>query len=370
MAVDGGSLTGIAAAREGVAALKAYAWAIVALCIVGLVVGYLSGASENGSNYRAWITARPLGANSAVTDLGLSTPSGPQAADFFDNRIVEHLEVETGQSFEYLTDHLELSQPPDGGPNPPIALIASADSDAEAKALLLSWLKAIHGARLHYVDRLLAKGERGLQRSLDRAFIRDRPVAQKAVIELLAQAQTLRATLAVDYSVTRNPRLTTTTVSRSRPTIVGGVVGLALGLSLSLVLALLVGRLRTAEGVEAALEVELLADLRSPQAIPSAEHARERLRSLGGGSLPDTLLLVPCGGVASEASASVASAFGNGVDVKASGPVGQAGLLAELEEAQAWAIIASPGSMRRADAMALRAELGGIGPAPAGLLII
>jgi hypothetical protein len=371
MLTQGGSLTGVAAAREGVAAIRAHAWLVVALAIVGLLVGYLVEGPGGGGEYRAWVKAEALGSNGSVTELGISTPDGPQAADFLSDGIIARLEGVTGDSYDYLFDHLTLSQPPDGGPNPPIALIVSVESDDEARALLGDWLAAIHEARLRYVGRVLARGERGLRKSLDRAANREESATQKAIVDLLARIQALRPTLTVDYAIVRKPRpVDASGVSRPRAAAIGAVGGLIGGLALALALALVGGRLRTPEGIEAALGVELLADLRSPGAIPSPEHARERLRSLCGGSLPAGLLLVPCGDVTPDPTAKVSGALGEGIDVRAAGPLGQAGLIGELERANAWAIVATPGAVRRAEAAALQAELGGIGAAPAGLFVV
>jgi hypothetical protein len=80
---------------------------------------------------------------------------------------------------------------------------------------------------------------------------------------------------------------------------------------------------------------------------------------------------VPCGSVSPEdAAARLSEALGEGTDVRAAGPLGQSGILDELERADACAIVASPGAARRAEAAALRAELDGTGVAPAGLVII
>jgi len=367
---QGGSPTGIAAAREGVAALKSFAWLVVLLAALGLIAGYLLGGPANGAKYRVWVTAQALGTNGSVTDLGISTPDGPQAADFLGDGIIKRLEASTGHDYDYLTEKLELDQPPNGGPNPPIALIANAGSDAEAKALLGAWLTAVHEARLRYVSGVVARGERKLRKSFALAAKRGEPATEKAIVDLLARAQALRGTLSVDYSILRSPRLVAATaVSRPRSAAIGAGVGLIAGLALALLLSLLGGRLRTAEGIEAALGIEVLADLSSVGRIPSAEHARERLRALGDGRPPGALLLVPCGSVAPEAIAKLSDALGEGVEARVAGEVGEAGLLAKLEQADAWAVVASPGAARRAEAVALSAELGGIGKAPAGLLL-
>jgi hypothetical protein len=352
--------------------LRAYAWVIVAFAIVGLAVGYLTATPNDESKYRVWVTAQALGANGAVTGLGISTPDGPQAADFLGEGILNRIEAETGDSYDYLIDHLGLTQPPNGGPNPPIALIASADSDSAARALLGIWMAALHQARRHYVFGVLAKGEQGLRKSLTRAVNLNEPVTQRAIVDLLARMQALRATLTVDYAIARRPKaFEESTVSRPREAAIGGVVGLIAGLAFALLVSLLGGRLRTVEGIEAALDAELLVDLRSSSGVPSEEHARKRLRSLGNGQLPSLLLLVPCGSVSSEAAAArLSEAVGEGTDVRAAGPLGGSGILDELERADACAIVASPGAARRAEAAALRAELDGTGVAPAGLVVI
>lgn len=371
MATDGGSLIGIAAAREGVAALKAYAWIVLALAIIGLVVGYLTGKPEDESKYRTWVTTQALGANGSVTDIGISTPIGPQAADLVGEGILNRIEASTGYSNDYLIDHLALTQPPDGGPNPPIALIASGDSESAARRLLLVWMAALRQARVRYVAGVLSRGERGLRKSLARAIARKEPVTQEAIGNLLARMQALRATLTVDYVIARMPKVyEESTVSRPHKTAVGGVVGLIAGLVLALLASLLAGRLRTAEGAEAALAVKLLADLRSPGATPSAEHARERLRSIGGGRQPATVLLVPCGPVASDAATRLSDALGEGSEARVTRPPGEPGLLEELARADACAIIAEPGALRRADATALRTELDGVGIDLAGLVVV
>lgn len=371
MLEQGGSSTGIAAAREGVAALRAYAWLVVLLTLVGVVVGFVVSSASPEPKYRAWITARALGANTSVTDLGISTPFGPQAADFLGDGIVARVQAATGQSYDWAIEHLDLEQPPDGGPNPPIALIAKADAEGEARDLLGVWLAAIRAARLHYVSGVVVRGEQGLRKSLDRAANRAEPATQKAIVGLLARMQTLRSTLDVDYQVTKRPKpFTEAGTSRARGALSGALGGAIVGLALALLLPLLGGRLRTAEGVSAALGVELLADLRSSTAIPSAEHARQRLRSLADGQPPAELLLVPCGAVAPGAVESVSSVAAEGVGVRTAGPLGEPGLLAELERAGAWAILASPGAVRRGEASALRAELAGTGATPVGLFVV
>jgi hypothetical protein len=368
---QGGTLTGIAAAREGIAALRAYAWLVVGLAILGLVIGYLTSASEDESKYRVWVTAQALGTNDSVTDIGITTPDGPQAADFLGEGILSRLEASTGHDYDYLIDHLGLSQPPDGGPNPPIALIAGADSEAAARALLLAWMKAVHEARLRYVGGVLIRGEQGLQKSLARASTRNEPATQRAIADLLARMQALRATLSVDYAIHSRPKdYEESTVSRPRAAAIAGVAGLIAGLALALLASLLGGRLRTAEGVEAALGVKSLADLSSPGGVPSPEHARERLRSLGNGQLPSLLLLVPCGSVTAEAAAKLSDSLGQGTEVRVTEPAGRPGLLTELEQADAWAFVASPGAVRRSEVAALRTELDGIGIAPAGLVVV
>jgi hypothetical protein len=367
----GGTLTGIAAAREGVATLRDYAWLVVALAVLGAIAGYAISASRADGEYSVWVKAEALGTNSSVTDLGISTPEGPQAADFLGQGILNRLERATGDSYDYLTSHLKLEQPPTGGPNPPIELIADAGSEAESRVLLAAWMKAVHEARTRYVSGVLARGEKGLEETLRRARMKGEPATRQAVVELLARLQALRPTLQVDYSIVRTPRAVDgEEVSRPRSTLVGAVGGTIAGLALALLLALLGGRVRTAEGVEAALGVELLADLRSPRALPSAEHARERLRVQSGDGMPSGLLLVSCGEVAADGADRVRAAVGEGVDVRPAPSMGQPGLLSELERAPAWAIVASPRSMRRADAEALRAELAGVGGGPAGLFTV
>jgi hypothetical protein len=364
-------LTGIAAAREGIAALKAYAWLVVLLTVIGLLVGYLTADSHQESKYRVWVTAQALGANGGVTGLGISTPDGPQAADFLGEGILDRVGAATGHSYDYLIEHLTLTQPPNGGPNPPIELIAGADSEAAAQTLLRDWMTAIHEARMHYVKTLLSKGEAGLRKSLAAAIRRNEPVTQRAIVDLLARMQALRPTLAVDYSIERKPgAYDEAAVSRARKTAIGGVAGLIAGLALALLLSLLGGRLRTAEGIEAALAMDRLAELRTPQGVPSAEHARERLRALGNGALPSSLMLVPCGDVSAEASAAVSAALGEGIDVRVTDAPGKAGVLEDLERADACAIVASPGAPRRAEVSALRAELEGTGVSPAGLFVV
>ncbi|HXS34952.1 MAG TPA: hypothetical protein VN758_14420 [Solirubrobacterales bacterium] len=371
MLEQGGTLTGIAAAREGLAALRAYAWLVVGLAILGLAIGYLTSASEDESKYRVWVTAQALGTNDSVTDIGITTPDGPQAADFLGAGIVSRLESSTGHDYDYLIDHLGLSQPPDGGPNPPIALIASADSETAARALLLNWMKAVHEARLHYVNGVLIRGERGLQKSLARASVRNEPATQRAIADLLARTQALRATLSIDYAIHRAPKsFEEATVSRPRAAAIGGVAGVIAGLALALLISLLGGRLRTAEGVEAALGIKLLTDLRSSGGIPSPEHARERLRAIGNGQLPSLLLLLPCGSVTVDAAAKLSGSLGQGTEVRVTEPPGSSGLLAELEQADAYAIVASPGAVRRSEVAALGAELDGVGIAPAGLIVV
>ncbi len=368
---QGASLTGIAAAREGIAALRAYAWLVIGLALIGLLVGYLTGGPSTESKYRSWVTTQALGANGSVTDLGISTPDGPQAADFLGEGILNRVEASTGSSYDDLVEHLAVSQPPDGGPNPPIALIAGGGSEAAARTLLAAWMAAIHEARVHYVSGVLARGEEKLKKSLTRAAVRSEPATQKAIVSLLARMQALRGTLAVDYAVVRKPKVyEAASVSRAHEAVIGAVAGLVAGLALALLISLAAGRLRTAEGVEAALGVERLADLRSPRGIPSSEHARERLRALGGGSLPSTLLLVPCGDVPADTAGDVASALGEGIEVKITEPPGGPGVLAELERASACAIVVRPGAVRRADANALRAELGGVSIAAAGLVVV
>lgn len=368
---QGRSLTGIAAAREGVSALKAYAWIVVGLTIAGLLLGYLTADSHQESKYRVWVTAQALGANGGVTGLGISTPDGPQAADFLGEGILNRVEAVTGHSYDYLIEHLTLTQPPNGGPNPPIELIAGADSEAAARTLLRDWMTAVHEARMHYVKTLLSKGEAGLRKSLAAAIRRNEPVTQRAIVDLLARMQALRTTLAVDYSIERKPKVyEEATVSRLRKTAIGGVVGLIAGLALALLIALLSGRLRTPEGIEAALEMDRLAELRTPQGVPSAEHARERLRALGQGTLPANLLLVPCGDVSAEAGAAVSAALGDGIEARVTDAPGKAGVLEELERADACAVVASPGAVSRAEANALRAELAGTRVSPAGLFVV
>ena len=78
MPEQGGSLTGIAAVREGVAALRAFWWLVVALAVVGLLIGYLGSEPSGESKYRAWISTEELGANSSVTNLGISSPRVPR----------------------------------------------------------------------------------------------------------------------------------------------------------------------------------------------------------------------------------------------------------------------------------------------------
>jgi hypothetical protein len=367
---QGDSLTGIAAAREGVAALRAYAWVIVVLAVGGALLGYLIHDSASGSEYRAWITARPLGANSSVTDLGVSTPDGPQAADFLGKGVIVRLEAATGQSYDYLTKHLELSQPPNGGPNPPIALIAKAGSGPAARDLVSTWLAAIHQARLRYVNDFVSRGKRALQKQLDRAIAQKDSGTEKAIVDLLGRMEVLNATLTVDYSITHIPRpFVAPPVSRAKSAAIGGVAGLLAGLALALVLALIGGRVRTAEGIEVAFGCEVLADLRSPRGIPSKEHARERLRSLRNGELPSVLPLVPCGSLPAGSITELSTALGEGIEARATEPIGQPGLLNELREADTWAVVVSPGGVRRAEVAAFRVEIAGIS-APAGLLVV
>jgi hypothetical protein len=183
--------------------------------------------------------------------------------------------------------------------------------------------------------------------------------------------QALRATLDVDFTVTRRPRADDTgAVSRPRGAAIGAVGGLIAGFAVALLISLVSGRLRTAEGIQEALGIELLADLRSAKGIPSSEHARQRLRALGDGSPPTSLLLVSCGDVGPGASEKVSAALGEGVEVRAAPALGEPGLLRELEEGGAWAIVATPGAVRRGETAALHAELDGVGRAPAGLFLV
>jgi len=368
---QGGSPTGVAAAREGIAALRSYAWLVVLLAVAGVLAGYLLGGPADGSKYRAWITAHPLGANAAVTKLGISTPDGPQAADFLGDGIVRRIEAATGRSYDEVFEHLKLEQPPNGGPNPPIALIAKAGTEAEAKTLLGTWMVAIRQARLRYVHGVLDRGERGLRKSLGRAAARREPDTAAAIVELLARTQALRSTLAVDYASLRTPRsVTTETVSRPRAAVIGGGAGLIAGLALALLFSLVGGRLRTAEGVAAAVGTELLADARSPGRVPSPEHAREVLRSTSAEAIPALLPAVACGEVSPQAVEAASAALGEGIEVHLTVSIGDAGFLETLEKAGAWAIVATPGSVRRAEVTALRSELAGTGLVPAGLIVV
>ncbi len=314
------SPVGQAAAREGVAALRARAWLLVLLVVIGAGAGYLLG-QDSGSVWRAWIISQSLGANRAVTETGISTPEGPQAADFLDGHVLTRLEKTTGKSYEFLIDHMTLAQPPNGGPNPPVLLVPEVDDLGESKELLLDWLQAIHVIRTTRVQAALARGEAGLRKDLAKFERQDRPVNARELENLLARISTLRSTLTTDYAVFKGPReIPQASSTRGKSAEVGAIAGLIAGVALALVIALLDGRMRTREGLEAASDIELFADLRSAGAVPSGEHARARLLALGGGSMPAPVLCLPCGSIdLGEAQKRVSDALGEGAVIEGGG---------------------------------------------------
>ena len=196
---------GQAAAREGVAALRARAWLLVLLVVIGIALGYLLG-SDKGTVWRLWLTPQSLGSNRAVTEIGISTPEGPQAADFLNGNVLTRLEETTGKEYEFLLDHLILAQPPNGGPNPPVLLVAQVDDIDESKKLLDQWLAAIRVVRERRTQATLDRGERGLREDLAEAERKGRPADAVEISELLARMQALRATLSSDYTIFKKAR--------------------------------------------------------------------------------------------------------------------------------------------------------------------
>lgn len=371
MRAQGGSATGFAAVNEGLAAVRTRWWLVVALAALGLLAGYLLSSSNDETAYEAWLTSQPLGNNRSVTEIGISTPEGPLASDFLEGTVSERIERKTGLSHDFIIAHLLIDQPPNGGPNPPISLTTEAGSAEEARRLMTVWLATIREVRAAKVQRTLDRGERGLEKDLKRAQRRGQPASQRLLAELLARMRPLRATLSVDYAITQRPRPQTTTSSHVRSAGIGMVGGLVAGILLALAVALADGRIRTKEGLEAALGVELLADLRAGSSVPSAEHAKRRLRAIAGGDAPATLTLVPCGRVDSaRAVTRVGDALGHPPEVSAVDGLRDLSALAEESAPGTWAIVAEPGAARRDDVAALNAETSGIGSPPAGVFVV
>lgn len=382
MLAQGASPTGFAAAREGIAALRARVWLVALFAIVGLSVGAFLGVSasidEGDKGYRAVLVSSGLAGNTALFYNGISTPPGPQLADFAADPVINRVARVTGHSREYLLPRLVVDQSPiDSISQTLIECTAYSDSTRSARELLTAWLGAIKDVRYRYVQRILGRGEWQF-RIERRRTIRESQVALRKQIDLaLVRLHVLRGTVGVDYTIVRAPRPVdgspqTGIRSKLKSAFIGGLGGLIAGIALALIVALLDGRLRTVEGIETAFGVPILADLRPPGgSIPSAEHARERLKAIGGGRLPSPLLIVPCGSANVEARDDLLTdALGDGVDVRVSAPVGQPGLVEGLASSGAWVAAASLGKVSRADVAALRAELSGVGPDPAGILIV
>jgi hypothetical protein len=364
------SPTGLAAAREGVAALRAYAWLVVALVVVGLVLGFALAPTETTGAYRAWVTPQSLTGNHAVTELGVSTPEGPQAGDFMDDSTIIPLEQVTGYSHQELLEKLEISQPPNGSPQPPVELIANDGGEAASKKLLLAWLNEVHTARARHVQRVLERGQEGLEEELEEATGPDQVAVHEELVNLLARLRALRPSIGVDYSVYRVPApYEAEATSKTKSIGIGGVAGLIVGVGLILLIALVDGRIRSREGLEAAFGVELLADLRSG-ATPTLAHAGARLRSLGGGTAPSPIVVIACGDADPGAATSqLQSTLGDGVEIETLAG-GEADRLEQFAGAQAHLIVARPGGTKRREVAGLRQELAGVGSGPTGLLIV
>lgn len=365
------SPTGLAAAREAVAALLARAWLVVGLVVLGLVAGLLLAPStDNGARYQVSVAPQALAANGSVVAVGISTPIGPQPADFLEDPVLVRVAAKTGLSYEYLTDHLTVEQPATESVFPPILLTAEADTEAEARKLLAVWLQTVREVRHKRVAGRLDRAEEALKDDLRRAVAKGtETIKAKSIVSLNTRIQTLRATLPVDFAVLRDPHpVAPKGVSTARGAVLGAIGGLIVGVVLALLIALVDGRIRTREGYEVALGLPALADLRKPQALPSVEHARESLRGERG--LPGALLLVPCGDAdAAEAAKKLAAGL-DGVDVQATTQLGEPGLLERLGSAEAWAIAVEAGAASRREAAALSAELSGIAKPPAGLVYV
>jgi len=379
---QGVSPTGFAAAREGVAALRARVWLVALFAIVGLSVGAILGVSASADDgdeeYRAVLTSAGLAGNAAVFTAGISTPPGPQLAEFATDSIIDRVARVTGRSREYLLPRLTVDQSPiDSIGQALIELTTHGESTQSARALLLAWLSAIEDVRHRHVQRVLAKGEQQLRIERRRAIRDGRGNLQRQIDQALVRLSVLQGTAGVDYVIVRAPMEVggdqpAGLRSKLKSAFIGGFGGLIAGIAVALIAALLDGRLRTVEGIEVASGIPVLADLR-PQGdgVPSAEHARERLKVIGGGDqLPSPLLVVPCGSDIEVRDDLLVDALGDEVDVRVSAPVGQPGFVGCLASADAWVVATRPGEVSRADVTALRAELNGVGPDPAGILIV
>lgn len=365
---------GLAAVREGVAALRARAWILALLTLVGIILGFVLSGSDGGAVYQAKIIAQPLQSNGSVVAIGISTPEGPQPAEFLDERTLEIMESVTGLRRDDLDlGLLTIQQPPAEALRPPIILSVHGSSYAEAKFLLKTWMRSIHEARAAYIKRILDRGEKGLHKDLAKAIRRGEGALRTQLVALLARLQALRATLNVDYVIVQEPQVSKAEeTSRAKSVAIGAIGGLLVGVGLVLLIALSDGRIRTREGLEAALELEVLADLRPRAPAPSLEHARARLQTIGDGKVPTPVVLLPCGKAETgDAVAKLSAALGEGVEVRPSaGPLGQPGTLESLSGAGAWVVVAAPGGTTRREVAGLRAEVFPVDGGPAGLVVV
>ena len=136
-------------------------------------------------------------------------------------------------------------------------------------------------------------------------------------------------------------------------------------MAFALALALVDGRLRTRDGLEAGSGLELLADLRAEDGVPSAEHTRARLRALGGGAMPSPIVCLPCGSIDPEdVEARLAKALGDEAGVKVVPRLGAGEGVDQVVGAAAVIVAARPGKVRRTELADLRAELAGIVEGP------
>lgn len=361
---------GLAAAREGLAAMRDRLWIIVLAAIVGCAVGLATGGEDDTSEAYATLLAKPLGSNSGFTGLGVSTPVGPLAADFVTDEIISDVARATGEDFHYLLTRLMISQDPVSSPvtGPPIGLVVQVGPGgrAEAEELLAAWLDAIRRARSAFVREQTKAALDAVRTEAEKAADAG---ARQVAREARFRALVLDATRQRDFVVIRGPRYQTLSgQSPLRDGAKGLAAGIAIGLLLALSAALLDGRIRTPAGIAAAFGAPLVGDLR-PDGDPPAGFAREwaqaRAAGGGGGGGPGVLLAVGD----ADARAAV-DRLGDGAPLVAADGLQGPGTLARLAEAPVYLVLARPGGVTRAEASALVAQLKDIAGPPAGVLVV
>lgn len=340
---------GVAAAREGIAGVLARWWIVAIVAIAGGLIGFVKSAPDSHHRVGMIATVTPLSGNSAVVQLGVTTPPGPSTSQFFGDQIVDDLASRIHVSPATARDRLDASQLPQPTGTVQIQLDATGASTAEATSTLRAWFAAIQAHRRQRIQTYLDTAERGLLRGRARAIaVGDHARANQSTV-LLARLEALRGSYGADVRALRWENVDASVPSTRRSSTAKGLLaGLVAGVLIALAVALLDGRLRTPAALEYAFGIPTLADLRRRRkGRDEVLSLDDRLNMLAGREVTSVLIARLGNPPAEELAAEALRAgLNRDVSVTLGPPPGDREWLSALRGTDFWVVAASPGKSR------------------------